>query len=90
MFEMMLTTCFAGILCFTEVPAVSYISAERCLQQGAILSGMTRVSLDLAHMPQTTKIECEGIDGSKQIVSFDNGNPSTLDAEDALTLPTSR
>jgi hypothetical protein len=90
MFQMMLTTCFAGILCFSEAPEISYLSAERCLQQGAILSGMTRVSLDLAHMAQTTKIECEGIDGSKQTVSFDNGNPSTLDAKDALTLPTSR
>ncbi|MBL9034094.1 MAG: hypothetical protein JNN33_04970 [Rhodospirillaceae bacterium] len=90
MFQLMLTTCFAGILCFTETPDVDYLSAERCLQQGAILSGITRVSLDLAHLPQNTKIVCDGIDGSREIVTFDNGNPSTLDAEDALTLPTGR
>jgi hypothetical protein len=90
MFHLLLTTCFAGILCFTEKPEVEYISAERCLQQGAILSGITRVSLDLAHLSQATKIECEGLDGTKQIVMFDNGNPSTLDAADAQTLPTSR
>lgn len=90
MFQMMLTTCFAGILCFTEAPAVSYISAERCLQQGAILSGMSRVSFGLGHLPQATKIECEGIDGSKEIVSFDKGNPATIGAADALTQPTTR
>ena len=48
------------------------------------------VSLDLAHLSQATKIECEGIDGAKQIVMFDNGNPSTLDAADAQNLPTAR
>ena len=90
MFQLMLTTCFAGILCFTEVPDVPYLSAERCLQQGAILSGMSRVSLDLAHLSQATKIECEGIDGSKEIVTLNNGTPVTLNAEDALSLPTAR
>lgn len=90
MFQLMLTTCFAGILCFTKAPDVSYLSAESCLQQGAILSGMARVELHLAHLPQATKIECEGIDGSKEIVSFNNGRQATLNAADALTLPTAR
>lgn len=90
MFQLMLTTCFAGILCYSEAPHVDYLSAERCLQQGAILSGMTRVSLDLTHMPQATTIECVGIDGSRQVVSFTNGEPSTRDDADALTLPTGR
>lgn len=92
MFQLMLTTCFAGILCFTDAPAVHYMTAERCLQQGAILSGIARVEMELGHMPQSTKIECEGIDGSKQIVTYDYGNKriASLPASDALTLPTAR
>ena len=92
MFELMLTTCFAGILCFTDAPKVQYLSAERCLHQGAILSGIARVEMELSHMPQSTKIECEGIDGSKRIVTYDYGNRrvASIPAEDALSLPTSR
>ena len=92
MFQLMLTTCFAGILCFTDAPAVEYMTAERCLQQGAILSGIARVEMELSHMPQSTKIECEGIDGSKQIVTYDYGDRrvASLPASDALTLPTPR
>lgn len=90
MFQLLVTTCFAGILCFTEAPQVDYISAERCMQQGAIISGISRVSLDLSHLPQTNKIECEGIDGSKQVVTFDTGKPATINAKDAMSLPTAR
>ena len=44
MFQLMLTTCFAGILCFSDAPKVDYVTAEQCLHQGAILSGIARVS----------------------------------------------
>lgn len=92
MFQLMLTTCFAGILCFSDAPAVQYATAEQCLHQGAILSGITRVDMELGHMPQATKIECQGIDGSTQIVTYDYGNRriASIPAEDALSLPTSR
>ena len=92
MFQLMLTTCFAGILCFTDAPKVAYVSAEQCLHQGAILSGIARVEMELGHMPQATKIECEGIDGSKQVVTYDYGDKriASLPADDALKLPTSR
>ncbi len=58
MFQLMLTTCFAGILCFSDAPKVDYVTAEQCLHQGAILSGIARVDMELGHMPQSTKIEC--------------------------------
>lgn len=92
MFQLMLTTCFAGILCFTDAPDVEYVSAEQCLHQGAILSGIARVQMELGHMPQATKIECEGIDGSKRIVTYDYGSQrvANLPASDALSLPNSR
>ena len=92
MFQLMLTTCFAGILCFSDAPTIQYVTAEQCLHQGAILSGIARVDMELGHMPQSTKIECQGIDGSKQIVEYDYGHKrvASLPAEDALSLPTSR
>lgn len=92
MFQLMLTTCFAGILCFSDAPNVQYVTVEQCLHQGAILSGIARVDMELGHMPQATKIECEGIDGSKRIVTYDYGNKhvASIPAEDALSLPTSR
>ena len=92
MFQLMLTTCFAGILCFSDAPKVQYVTVEQCLHQGAILSGIARVDMELGHMPQSTKIECEGIDGSKQIVTYDYGNKriASIPAKDALSLPTSR
>ncbi len=64
------------------------MTAEQCLHQGAILSGIARVDMELGHMPQSTKIECEGIDGSKQIVTYDYGQKrvASIPAEDALSL----
>lgn len=92
MFQLMLTTCFAGILCFSDAPAAPYVTAEQCLHQGAILSGIARVDMELGHMPQSTKIECQGIDGSKRVVEYDYGQRrvASIPAEDALSLPTSR
>ena len=92
MFQLMLTTCFAGILCFSDAPKMQYVTAEQCLHQGAILSGIARVDMELGHMPQSTKIECQGIDGSTQIVTYDYGHKrvASIPAEDALSLPTSR
>jgi len=92
MFQLMLTTCFAGILCFSDAPPIHYVTVEQCLHQGAILSGIARVDMELGHMPQATKIECEGIDGSKQVVTYDYGDKriASIPADDALSLPTSR
>jgi len=92
MFQLMLTTCFAGIVCFSDAPKVDYVTAEQCLHQGAILSGIARVQMELGHMPQSTKIECTGIDGSTQVVEYDYGNKrvASIPAKDALSLPTSR
>jgi len=54
MFHLVLTTCFAGILCYASEPDVDYISAERCLHQGAILSGLARAQLNFPRMEQSS------------------------------------
>lgn len=89
MFHLVLTTCFAGILCYASEPQIDYISAERCLHQGAILSGLARAQLKLPRMEQSSRIVCSGIDGSTQTVYV--GVPASTPAafpEDALSLPT--
>lgn len=89
MFHLVLTTCFAGILCYASEPDIDYISAERCLHQGAILSGLARAQLQLPRMEQTSRIVCSGIDGSTQTVyvGVPGSTPPTF-PEDALSLPT--
>ena len=88
MFHLVLTTCFAGILCYASEPDVDYISAERCLSQGAILSGLARAQLNLPRMEQTSRIVCSGIDGSTQIV-YVGGAALEVPAfpDDAISLP---
>lgn len=88
MFHLVLTTCFAGILCYASEPDVDYISSERCLQQGAILSGLARAQLNFPRMPQTSRIVCSGIDGSTETVYFGQaGAELPTFPEDALSLP---
>lgn len=90
MFHLVLTTCFAGILCYASEPKIDYISAERCLQQGAILSGLARAQLNFARTQQTSRIVCSGTDGASQTVYV--GGPAVPDLaafpDDALSLPT--
>jgi hypothetical protein len=88
MFHLVLTTCFAGILCYASEPDVDYISAERCLQQGAILSGLARAQLNFPRMPQTSRVVCSGIDGVHETVYLGQAGvdvPSFPD--DAMSLP---
>jgi hypothetical protein len=81
MFHLVLTTCFAGILCYASEPDVDYISAERCLHQGAILSGLARA--------QPSRIACSGIDGTTQTVYVGQaGTEMPGFPEDVLSLPT--
>ena len=89
MFHLVLTTCFAGILCYASEPDVDYISAERCLHQGAILSGLARGQLNFPRMEQTSRIACSGIDGITQTVYVGHaGADVPTFPEDALSLPT--
>ncbi len=89
MFHLVLTTCFAGILCYASEPDVDYISAERCLHQGAILSGLARAQLNFPRMQQTSRIVCSGIDGTTQTVYVGNaGTKVPSFPDDALSLPT--
>jgi hypothetical protein len=88
MFHLLLTTCFAGILCYASEPDVDYISAERCLQQGAILSGLARAQLNFPRMSQTSRIVCSGIDGSSETVYVGQaGSERPVFPDDALSLP---
>jgi hypothetical protein len=88
MFHLVLTTCFAGILCYASEPDIEYISAERCLHQGAILSGLARAQLDIPRMQQTSRIVCSGIDGFTQTVYVGNaGSDVPAFPEDAMSLP---
>lgn len=88
MFHLVLTTCFAGILCYASEPDVDYISAERCLQQGAILSGLARAQLNFPRMPQTSRIVCSGIDGSTETIYVGKaGAELAAFPDDALSLP---
>ena len=89
MFHLVLTTCFAGILCYASEPKVDYISAERCLNQGAILSGLARAQLNFPRMEQTSRIACSGIDGSTQTVFVGQaGTDVPTFPDDVLSLPT--
>ena len=88
MFHLVLTTCFAGILCYASKPEIDYASAERCLQQGAILSGLARAQLDFPRMPQTSRIVCSGIDGSSETLYLGQADAGLAQfPDDALSLP---
>jgi hypothetical protein len=88
MFHLLLTTCFAGILCYASEPDVSYISAERCLQQGAIISGLARVNLGLSRLQQSSKIVCSAVDGTNTTIFIGRENAVLQDFPvDAMTLP---
>lgn len=88
MFHLVLTTCFAGILCYASEPERDYISAERCLQQGAILSGLARAQLNFSGMPQTSRIVCSGIDGSSETIYVGQAGANLpVFPDDALRLP---
>ena len=89
MFHLLLTTCFAGILCYSSQPDVSYVSAERCLEQGAILSGLARARLNLARMEQTSRIVCSGGDGAESTVYIGRVDAMAMQfPDDAMSLPT--
>jgi hypothetical protein len=68
MFHLVLTTCFAGILCYGSQPDMGYVSAERCLQQGVIISGLARANLGHSQMEQTSRIVCSDADGAATVV----------------------
>ena len=88
MFHLVLTTCFAGILCYASEPEAEYISAERCLQQGAILSGLARAQLNFPRMQQTSRVVCSGIDGSTETIYVGvAGSELPAFPDDALSLP---
>jgi len=88
MFHLVLTTCFAGILCYASEPDVDYISAERCLHQGAILSGLARANLNFDRVEQASRIVCSGIDGSKATVYIGRVNTQPQQfPDDAMSLP---
>ncbi|HET6157519.1 MAG TPA: hypothetical protein VFE34_04170 [Dongiaceae bacterium] len=88
MFHLLLTTCFAGILCYASQPDVPYASAERCLEQGAILSGLARAHLNLSRMEQTSRVVCSDAGGGKQTVYIGRANASPEQfPDDAMTLP---
>lgn len=88
MFHLLLTTCFAGILCYASEPDMSYVSAERCLQQGAIISGLARAHLDLGRLQQDSRIVCSGSDGSNATVFLGRKNAAPQDFPvDAMSLP---
>ena len=87
MFHLLLTTCFAGILCYASQPDVNYVSAERCLQQGAILSGLARARLNLHRMPQASRIVCSGADGTAATVYVGLVDSQPPAFPDATSLP---
>jgi len=88
MFHMLLTTCFAGILCYASQPDVEYVSADRCLQQGAILSGLARGHLKLDRMEQTSRIVCSNGAGAKRTIYIGRANPQPAEfPDDAMSLP---
>lgn len=87
-FHLVLTTCFAGILCYASEPKVDYVSAERCLQQGAILSGLARAQLNFPRLPQTSRIICSGINGSSETIYLGQAGAALPQfPEDTLSLP---
>jgi hypothetical protein len=88
MFHLLLTTCFAGILCYGSQPEVAYVSAERCLEQGAILSGLARANLNFDRVEQASRLVCSGTDGSKATVYIGRANAQSQQfPDDAMTLP---
>jgi hypothetical protein len=86
MFHLVLTTCFASVLCYGGEPDVGYATAERCLEEGAILAGLARAHLDLDRMQQASRIVCAADDGAKTTIyigrvetppqQFPDGSPS--------------
>ena len=88
MFHLVLTTCFAGILCYGGAPDVGYATAERCLEQGAILAGLARAHLDLDRMQQASRIECAAEDGAKTTIYIGHAQlPPQQFPDDSSSLP---
>jgi hypothetical protein len=88
MFHLFLTTCFAGMLCYGNQPEIGYDSAERCLEQGAILSGLARASLNFDRVEQASRVVCSGTDGSKATVYIGRANAGSQQfPADATSLP---
>lgn len=44
MFSLTLVTCVFGVLCETETAPISYMSADRCHSQAAIIAGIARAN----------------------------------------------
>lgn len=88
MFHLILTTCFAGILCYATQPDASYVSAQRCLEQGAILSGLARAHLNFERMEQASRIVCSDGDGAKATIYIGRANADLPQfPDDAMALP---
>jgi hypothetical protein len=88
MFHLVLTTCFAGILCYASEPEIDYVSAERCLQQGAIISGLARAQMNHPRLQQTSRIVCSDAGGSSRTLYIGlAGAQLPAFPDDALSLP---
>lgn len=88
MFHLLLTTCFAGILCYSSQPEAPYVSAERCLEQGAILSGLARAHLNFERVEQASRIECSAAGGAKSTVYIGRADTTPPEfPDDAMSLP---
>lgn len=48
MFSLTIVTCVLSFMCDTEVPDMTYISADRCHQQAAIIAGIQEARLPRA------------------------------------------
>ena len=88
MFHLVLTTCFAGLLCYGSQPETGYVSAERCLQQGAIISGLARANLGHSRMEQTSKIVCTDAAGATTMLVLGRDNAVLDFPADVTSLPT--
>jgi hypothetical protein len=87
MFHLMLTTCFAGMLCYGGQPDIGYVSAKRCLEEGAILSGVARASLDLDQAEQSSRIVCSSGDSAKTVYIGRAMTPPEHFPDNAAKLP---
>ena len=88
MFHLVLTTCFAGLLCYGSQPDVGYVSAERCLQQGAIISGLARANLGHSQMEQTSRIICTDSVGAATMLVLGRDDTALDFPSDVTSLPT--
>lgn len=79
MFSLTIVTCVLSFMCESEAPAMTYISAARCHEQAAIISGIQQARLPRAgDGAMTWTATCTNIETKAVSTSVGGADPKEL------------